>query len=446
MQKPYSLLRSNQEMGPYSLDELLQLGLKPFDLIWVNGRSAAWQYPSEIESLKAFFPVSGKDVQQAEAPESNNAYEDRFQQPVPAPPKKIFVSMPSPANGSRIAENKTAPQAIPERTEPRQEVTAASVNEYAAKTNYSKSLTEVEEEYTNWVYKQKTKKKVTFDTKKMFRAAMLLVLLGGGYFLFARLFTKSGPAPIIALDKTSVATIPENDAPASAEATEETIPVTKTKQAVKKHDQAAAKAKEPKTTKAIVAPKTVETVRPPLIIDNEKNAGQEIKEDKASTAETKKDTQKEKKKGLGTVFKNVLDKFKSKKKEEDKTEVPVTVPEPRTDRTSAHRDDAATNAVDPEMIAQQLIITSNSGDNWMMGVKGLKLTLNNRSNATIKSAPVIISYYNQSDDLLEKKTIVFSNVPPKGKVSLPAPDNKWADHVEYKLGTIAVKEDGYVSN
>jgi hypothetical protein len=446
MQKPYSLLRSNQEMGPYSLDELLQLGLKPFDLIWVNGRSASWQYPSEIESLKAFFPVPGKDVQQAEAPENNNAYEDKFQQPAPAPPKKIFVSMPSPANGSRIAENKTVPQAIPERTEPRQEVTAASVNEYAAKTNYSKSLTEVEEDYTNWVYKQKTKKKVTFDTKKIFRAAMLLVLLGGGYFLFARLFTKSGPASIIALNKTSVAAIPENDAAASTPATEENIPVIKTKQAVKKHDHATAKAKEQKTTKAIAAPKTVETVKPPVIINNEKNAGQEIKEDKASTAETKKDTQKEKKKGLGTVFKNVLDKFKSKKKEEDKTEVPVTVPEPRTDRTSAHRDDAATTAVDPEMIAQQLIITSNSGDNWMMGVKGLKLTLNNRSNATIKSAPVIISYYNQSDDLLEKKTIVFSNVPPKGKVTLPAPDNKWADHVEYKLGTIAVKEDGYVSN
>lgn len=53
----YKLLRSNKESGPYSLDDLVTLGLKPYDLIWVDGRSAAWRYPSEVPELKDFAPA-----------------------------------------------------------------------------------------------------------------------------------------------------------------------------------------------------------------------------------------------------------------------------------------------------------------------------------------------------------------------------------------------------
>ena len=54
MHKVYLLLRNNRQTGPHSLDELLQLNLKPFDLVWVEGRSAAWRYPGEIDSLKPY--------------------------------------------------------------------------------------------------------------------------------------------------------------------------------------------------------------------------------------------------------------------------------------------------------------------------------------------------------------------------------------------------------
>ncbi len=57
MQKVYLLLRSNQQTGPHSLDELMQLGLQPFDLIWVEGKSYGWCYPSEIDTLKPFVPA-----------------------------------------------------------------------------------------------------------------------------------------------------------------------------------------------------------------------------------------------------------------------------------------------------------------------------------------------------------------------------------------------------
>src|SRR3954469_16777336 len=53
----YLLLRNNKNFGPYSLEALIQLGLKPYDLVWVEGRSAAWRYPSEVDDLKFYAPV-----------------------------------------------------------------------------------------------------------------------------------------------------------------------------------------------------------------------------------------------------------------------------------------------------------------------------------------------------------------------------------------------------
>lgn len=53
----YLLLRDNKESGPYSFDDLKAKGLKAYDLVWVDGRSAAWRYPCEIEELRPFSPV-----------------------------------------------------------------------------------------------------------------------------------------------------------------------------------------------------------------------------------------------------------------------------------------------------------------------------------------------------------------------------------------------------
>lgn len=52
MEKVYLLLRNNQQNGPYTYEELLQQQLLPTDLIWVEGKSTAWIYPSELTSLQ----------------------------------------------------------------------------------------------------------------------------------------------------------------------------------------------------------------------------------------------------------------------------------------------------------------------------------------------------------------------------------------------------------
>lgn len=54
--KTYRLLRNNKESGPYSADDLIQMGLKAYDLVWVDGKSASWRYPCEIGELKPYAP------------------------------------------------------------------------------------------------------------------------------------------------------------------------------------------------------------------------------------------------------------------------------------------------------------------------------------------------------------------------------------------------------
>ncbi|MFT3823476.1 MAG: hypothetical protein QM731_06125 [Chitinophagaceae bacterium] len=53
----YLLLRDNKQSGPYSTEELVAKGLKAYDLVWLEGKSAAWRYPSEMPELKAFAPT-----------------------------------------------------------------------------------------------------------------------------------------------------------------------------------------------------------------------------------------------------------------------------------------------------------------------------------------------------------------------------------------------------
>lgn len=49
MEKVYLLLRNNLQSGPFTIGELLQQQLKPTDMIWIEGRSTAWTYLSELE-------------------------------------------------------------------------------------------------------------------------------------------------------------------------------------------------------------------------------------------------------------------------------------------------------------------------------------------------------------------------------------------------------------
>lgn len=57
--KTYLLLRNNEQTGPYTATCLLQMDLREFDLIWVEGESITWKYPSEMAEFRKAAPKAG---------------------------------------------------------------------------------------------------------------------------------------------------------------------------------------------------------------------------------------------------------------------------------------------------------------------------------------------------------------------------------------------------
>jgi len=110
----YLLLRDNKQSGPYTVPEIIENGIKPYDLVWLEGKSAAWRYPSEIEELKPhalvveeqpfdrFYkkPEPGKDTQPQ--PEKNTTFEpviaeESVTRKIDSAPKKVYINFPGGA-------------------------------------------------------------------------------------------------------------------------------------------------------------------------------------------------------------------------------------------------------------------------------------------------------------------------------------------------------------
>ncbi|MGV3658069.1 MAG: hypothetical protein ACO1NX_08945, partial [Chitinophagaceae bacterium] len=75
--------------------------------------------------------------------------------------------------------------------------------------------------------------------------------------------------------------------------------------------------------------------------------------------------------------------------------------------------------------------------NWMLGIKGLKLTLHNQSAYKLSKAAVEVAYFDEQNTLLEKKTVLFHNVPANKKVTIGAPDHRLASYAKHQLLTIS---------
>ncbi len=58
----YLLLRDNKQSGPFTAEELIAKGMKAHDLIWIEGKSAAWRYPEEIDELRPYLTYAVDNV------------------------------------------------------------------------------------------------------------------------------------------------------------------------------------------------------------------------------------------------------------------------------------------------------------------------------------------------------------------------------------------------
>ncbi|MFL5811214.1 MAG: FxLYD domain-containing protein, partial [Flavisolibacter sp.] len=372
-----------------------------------------------------------------------------------SPAKNVFVSMPR--RQQPVSQAAPDPHPVPvyeeKQAEKLYEPYAKDPTKVTAQLNEDRH-----QKYSDQEYRRKAtgRKKTTFSGKDLVVAALIIAVIATGYYLISK--------PSIITKKA----VPEvaKELPAATPAETKTEASQPNPVATENQEIASAPVnKVPKHQRPNEKKKSVIADAPSQVVSTQVHQEKVLKQETAPVIETKKEASSanekapQKKKKLGEVIKNI---FAKNKKEPAKTADPTVMeePHPATNRQSTRRsdDDVATKpAATPPVVneekkaeetaapnlADYIDLSSNAPDSWMMGVTGLKITLRNRSNSTIQTAAVNVFYYDDNNRLLDKKMIYFSNVPPKGKLTLAAPDHKFADHVEFKVGAVSAKEDRY---
>jgi hypothetical protein len=452
MQKIYLLLRDNRESGPHSLEELLQLQLKPHDLIWVEGSSFGWAPPSSIPILQPYLTAS----QPVALNNDHSPYLPKEEVGTPKESSKIFVSLPRDIN--RMVTEAPAPIVEENKREPEPEIirpAAAPVftapkPEAAAPPVYGKTLNELKEDYGSWRFQKKKKKN---HIHKGFAAGLVLVLLAGIYLAATHFFfTGAKQSTTVQQIKSpgnqraaaSLVQGAEEPEVLSSEIKPGIVPVQETEKKSPPEKNSTKKFSRPSLTENSdvgVVKEEKSEASPPSIPSNEETV----------TASPEKTGTAEKKKGLGQKISGL---FEKRQKDKEAGAVVEEGGNPRTtttaggERKAARRGEPAENDQPSAPLTSFLDLrASEKKGDWMMGVVGIKLTLNNKSSEVVKTAAVEVSYFNEENTLLEKKTIYFRNVPARFSQTVAVPDNRLADHAGYKIISAVGKDnDAYVTN
>jgi hypothetical protein len=438
MKKVYLLLRNNQQTGPYSFEELLELHLKPFDLVWVEGKSCGWRYPNEIETLKTFFPApETSDAPDAatKPAETSKPFEPAVSYTPPPTPKNIFVSMPLNAARQSLPKQPIEDPIEQKAEELRKRALSYTAPQEPVQTNYTRKLQEAEEEYTQWTYQKKTKKSLV-NKKWLAISCTGVVLLFAAWWAGSNVFKTTAPATSTTLHQTEKqeqdpVAAEEINTPNKEPELAKKVPVSSPVHSTTTATANKEPAKKQTIKKQITLPEqTITTTAKP------KDEAVEKIIDNASPVETQEEivaeTPAEKKK---TLKERVSELFKKRNPDEAMENSQSKPAENKNgERTATRRNDnAEANVVVTDVSDQVEIKTNKIADSWMMGVKNLKLTLSNRSKLTINSAKVEVLYYSEQNNLLDKKILSFSNIPPGKSQTVPAPDQRLADHIEYKI-------------
>lgn len=479
----YLLLRDNKESGPFAAEDLVKMGLKPYDLVWVQGKSAAWRYPSEIDELKPYAPeveeqpfdrfykkpVAAETVQQAIQPVKktatvNDQYEAYLpkaatEQEQPVKKRSVFVTMPGQVAERKVAvkpapvtKPKPAPTPIPDYTLPEVEETISITENPVAKVKYSQPLDEIKEMYVKTLKDRKEKiARKSFMKISLKRAAVVAGLIGVG--LLAGFILKSRPAanaqlaqqlPLtntLAVTNDQQQAIPEQ--PVSPE-TQKTDPPAETipdDQQVTAAPQMHEKAVSEKPQRQLSEPA-------PVTSSDEPRSRKERTSLPAETTETK-DTRKP------LAVMPSADTRKKESQEEyaaaetnpvtgERTKTVRMVPPPvssneKTSRTENERPSSTNNATAANTSAlsglgDKVSISSNDYKRVALGgIRNLELTVSNHSKYDLDEVAVELQYLKPGDQILKTQIVQFKSVGANNTETLRIPDTNRGVKVQFRI-------------
>jgi hypothetical protein len=431
----YLLLRSNKQSGPYSLQQLVNFGLKPYDLVWLEGKSAAWRYPSEVEGLKAYAPATEEQPydrfykkpeekpqekqinKPAQPQEETSPKEEVYVLPVEnktvTTSRKVFVAMPEnhvPKKQSQpvyaqtppiveekpvvIEEKKVESKPVYVRQEPMAKETVLPKQEPIIKTypvslteeptlneKYSESLDDIKRRYTETYLSRKKKSKWTSTHTSVLQvvggAVIFCFLVVVAYKNFAGEDQPQSKTTMIQPDKRAINTVlPSNTSTVTPQVVPEAN-ISSTKKTQTKKEDTNIPAERLVTN-------SIQQKNDELVNENE----------------------------IATVEKKavMLPKAPEEKPEETKPKIrPVNI-------------NKLVN-----------VKANNYKQRAFGGVMNLELTVNNDSKFELDKVVVELQYLKPSEQPIKTEKIVFSSIEANGSKTLKIPDYLRGIKVAYRV-------------
>lgn len=412
----YLLLRNNKESGPFTMDELLSSGLKPYDLVWVQGKSAAWRYPSEIQELKPFAPVIEeqpydrfyKKSKEEQLPESPDTSEPQSPAPICnknkaayTHKKSVFVTLPD--RKKEVITMKPEP-VVQSSASATATVLAAAEIHAEPEIKYSKPLDEIKEMYVKTLQTRKDKNaKQEIARTILKKAAIFAGILALG--VLAGFIIKSKPAKDIttSVDKTipSLPVVKSNgqeEIPESLLVIEEMSPSTGIPSSENLHNQAG----------------NAEKIEKGQSLDGEQ-----------TNLRIRKETM--------LIVPKRSDEFENRQFKRDEEFNSSGAEREKKIRTS---ENSSTVNVKTEKNSLSDLVSVASNDYKRVafgGIRNLFITVTNNSKFEIENVIVQLLYLKPSEETLRTENIKFKSIAPNGSSTIKVPDTNRGIKVEYKI-------------
>ena len=428
----YLLLRDNKQSGPYSLEDLKTKGLKAYDLVWVEGRSAAWRYPSEIDELSAFAPAveeqpfdrfykkpaAASQPAVAASPEVTLTSKPFYSEDQPSTTRKrtIYVTMPG-GTAAPVTVRETVREVVREASRP---AAALPIDDYAfsepaaSQFNNSRGFDNSRGPNNNGDYSGE----LVPRSKPAYKAGILqpiligvgiLVLLAGGIFIGLSI-NKNNPGFQRPVTHTTATPLP--------------VP--------------------PVVSPAVTAPQSQTQPENPATTTQDRDHSTPAPGAVASKTEKIAPPKQKEQKAIMPKSLAVPPLTTTTTTDSSTAGIPVI------HREAAHRADAADNqdaAADKGALKVNLASQVSVGANkyevgTFGGISNLQVTVSNRSAYPLDLVVVEVQYIQANKKTYKTENLYFHGVGPGMALMQEAPKSSRGIKVEYKVTLINSKELG----
>jgi hypothetical protein len=449
--KPYRLLRNNKETGPYSAEELIAMGLKAYDLVWVDGKSAAWRYPCEIAALKPYAPEAEDMIANFWKPAAmhkNNTATPPAALPTRAEKPRFRVK----ADWRRIDDrgqmtddrNTAVPVAVympvVQEVVTRPAPEAMVEEKTIPQVKYTESLDSIKQRYNDTILKRPPQ---AFPVK-MGRYAWLLVLvpaLGAGVWIGSSWHQEKQPVTIAATTPTSPVPAPEVAAVSLQAAMEDETPPVTPEAAPTQTVSTPAKAtpvatvpgKAPARTATAAVPHAVLTTTTPNKVADKVLNKPVVKTAVVTTASTKKKTI-----NTPSPVAAVLQQPPAAAKQPVVNTVQTAVA--ATDKPAPASAKAPVTASPRKQIADYVSVKEEL-QQYQDG-KQMTLHVKNNTSTAVDLVVLDLQYYDSNGRFKKGETLYVNHLSGNDAVALNAPSVKNAQRIDYKISLLSIEKNG----